>query len=78
MAGTSPAMTGGGSVRKLGHDGRREHADADGAEARGILKRRSTPAHPRGMHSIRINDQWRIVFRWTVAGPEEVEITDYH
>lgn len=32
----------------------------------------------RGMHSIRINDQWRIVFRWTVAGPEEVEITDYH
>ena len=32
----------------------------------------------RGMHSIRISDQWRIVFRWTVAGPEEVEITDYH
>jgi proteic killer suppression protein len=31
-----------------------------------------------GKHSIRINDQWRIVFRWTPAGPEEVEITDYH
>jgi proteic killer suppression protein len=31
-----------------------------------------------GMHSIRINDQWRIIFRWTAAGPEEVEITDYH
>ena len=31
-----------------------------------------------GKHSIRINDQWRIVFRWTGMGPEEVEITDYH
>lgn len=31
-----------------------------------------------GMHSIRINDQWRIVFRWTKSGPTEVEITDYH
>ncbi|MCK1712308.1 type II toxin-antitoxin system RelE/ParE family toxin [Bradyrhizobium sp. 143] len=31
-----------------------------------------------GKHSIRINDQWRIVFRWTAACPEDVEITDYH
>ena len=31
-----------------------------------------------GRHSMRINDQWRIVFRWTDAGPEEVEILDYH
>ena len=31
-----------------------------------------------GKHSIRINDQWRIVFRWTNAGPEDVEIVDYH
>jgi len=31
-----------------------------------------------GKHSIRINDQWRIVFRWTDAGPEDVEIIDYH
>lgn len=29
-------------------------------------------------HSIRVNDQWRIVFRWTGAGPEDVEIIDYH
>ena len=28
--------------------------------------------------SIRINDQWRVVFRWTDAGPEDVEIIDYH
>ncbi|OEX97376.1 plasmid maintenance system killer [Corynebacterium sp. BCW_4722] len=32
----------------------------------------------RGQHSIRIDDQWRICFRWTAAGPEEVEILDYH
>ena len=31
-----------------------------------------------GKHSIRINDQWRIVFRWTDASPEDVEIIDYH
>lgn len=30
-----------------------------------------------GQHSIRINDQWRICFRWAEA-PEEVEIVDYH
>ena len=29
-------------------------------------------------YSIRINRQWRICFRWTVAGPEDVEIVDYH
>ncbi|WP_084677362.1 type II toxin-antitoxin system RelE/ParE family toxin [Yaniella halotolerans] len=31
-----------------------------------------------GQHSIRINDQWRICFVWTPAGPGDVEITDYH
>lgn len=31
-----------------------------------------------GQHSIRINDQWRVCFRWTEAGPAEVEIVDYH
>lgn len=31
-----------------------------------------------GFHSIRINDQWRIIFRWTPEGPEEVRIDDYH
>jgi toxin HigB-1 len=29
-------------------------------------------------HSIRVNDQWRICFTWTPAGPANVEITDYH
>lgn len=31
-----------------------------------------------GQHSIRINDQWRICFVWTDAGPDDVEIVDYH
>ena len=31
-----------------------------------------------GQHSIRINDQWRVCFRWTATGPEDVEIVDYH
>lgn len=31
-----------------------------------------------GQHSIRVNDQWRICFRWTPAGPDAVEIVDYH
>lgn len=30
-----------------------------------------------GYHSIRINDQWRVVFKWK-TGPQEVRICDYH
>jgi len=32
----------------------------------------------KGQHSIRINDQWRICFRWQTDGPHDVEIVDYH
>jgi len=32
----------------------------------------------RGQHSIRINDQWRICFRWRDDGAWDVEIVDYH
>lgn len=32
----------------------------------------------RGQHSVRINDQWRICFRWTAQGATEIEIVDYH
>lgn len=32
----------------------------------------------RGQHSIRINDQWRICFRWSAGRAEDVEIVDYH
>jgi len=32
----------------------------------------------KGQHSIRINSQWRVCFRWTANGPVDVEIVDYH
>ncbi len=32
----------------------------------------------KGQHSIRINQQWRICFRWIEGGCEDVEICDYH
>ena len=31
-----------------------------------------------GQYSIRVNDQWRICFRWSAAGADDVEIVDYH
>lgn len=31
-----------------------------------------------GQHSIRVNDQWRICFRWIEGRAEDVEIVDYH
>ncbi len=31
-----------------------------------------------GQYSIRINDQWRVCFRWEEGGAEDVEIVDYH
>jgi toxin HigB-1 len=38
----------------------------------------SLAGNRRGQHSIRINDQWRVCFRWTPSGPEDVEVADYH
>jgi proteic killer suppression protein len=32
----------------------------------------------KGYFSIRVNDQWRIVFEWTVSGPSNVRVCDYH
>ncbi|HEX4124065.1 MAG TPA: type II toxin-antitoxin system RelE/ParE family toxin [Tepidisphaeraceae bacterium] len=31
-----------------------------------------------GQHSIRVNDQFRVCFRWTLVGAQDVEIVDYH
>lgn len=31
-----------------------------------------------GQHSIRVNDQWRICFRWKDGGADDVELVDYH
>ena len=35
-------------------------------------------ADRQGQHSIRVNDQWRICFRWLAGNAHEVEIVDYH
>lgn len=32
----------------------------------------------RGHHSVRVSGQWRVVFRWTDAGPVDVDVVDYH
>ena len=34
--------------------------------------------HRKGHHSIRVNDQWRIIFRWERDTAYDVELTDYH
>lgn len=55
-------------------------------QARDLRDLRAPPANRlealsgdrRGQHSIRINDQWHICFRWTKEGPENVEVVDYH
>jgi proteic killer suppression protein len=31
-----------------------------------------------GQHSVRVNDQFRLCFRWTARGPTDVELVDYH
>ncbi len=32
----------------------------------------------KGFYSIRINDQWRVIFKWSNGGPSEVKVLDYH
>ena len=53
---------------------------------RNLLDLRSPPGNRleglrgdlRGLHSIRVNDQWRIVFRWAAGQAHEVRLVDYH
>jgi len=40
--------------------------------------RRADRAGSRVGNSVRVNDQWRVCFVWTPAGPAGVEIVDYH
>jgi len=68
----------------LAKTARRKLVQLDSAGALGDLaippgnRLEALKGHLAGKHSIRINDQWRIVFRWTSSGPEDVEIVDYH
>ncbi len=32
----------------------------------------------KGLHSVRVNDQWRVVFRWENSGAYDVRLVDYH
>lgn len=41
-------------------------------------KLEALPGDLQGFHSIRLNDQWSIVFRWTPAAPMDVRICDNH
>ncbi len=41
-------------------------------------KLESLSGNRKGQYSIRINNQYRVCFRWSESGPFEVEVTDYH
>jgi plasmid maintenance system killer protein len=42
------------------------------------LSGRLVGAMRKGQYSIRVNDQFRLCFRWTTEGPTDIEIVDYH
>jgi proteic killer suppression protein len=54
--------------------------------ASGVLDLRSPPGNRlellkgdlKGFHSIRVNDQWRLVFRWEESNAHDVQLADYH
>ncbi len=62
--------------RKL--DGVNQSAALDDLRAPPGNRLESLAGNREGQHSIRINDQYRVCFRWTEKGAEEVEVVDYH
>ncbi len=70
-----------GSITKVAT---RKLAQLDAAETLGFLasppgnRLESLDGDRKGQHSIRVNDQWRVCFKWTSEGPQDVEIVDYH
>jgi len=70
--------------KKLQLVAQRKLAILDAAEALGDLRippgnrLEKLSGNRRGQHSIRINDQWRICFRWRGHDAHDVEIVDYH
>jgi proteic killer suppression protein len=63
-------------LRKLGHvDAAEQLEDLRVPPGNRLEKLKSDRA---GQHSIRVNDQWRICFRWKDGGAHDVEIVDYH
>lgn len=70
-----------GSIAKLAT---RKLAQLDAAETLAFLasppgnRLEALAGDRQGQHSIRINGQSRVCFRWTETGPEDIEIVDYH
>lgn len=62
--------------RKLDQLNQAEHLEDLRAPPKNRLEKLSKERA--GQHSIRINNQYRVCFTWTDAGPENVEIVDYH
>ncbi len=62
--------------RKLGYLDAAIHLDALGSPPGNRLEQLMDDRI--GQHSIRVNDQFRICFVWTAAGPKDVEFADYH
>ena len=75
-AGTCPSPLWSVAIRKLEQldsaDELRDLRSPPGNHLEVLRGRRS------GQHSVRINDQYRICFVWSDAGPQDVEIIDYH
>jgi plasmid maintenance system killer protein len=57
---------------------RRLHVHSDDLRPADAADRIALRGDLAGLHSIRVNDQWRVVFRWTSEGPEAVDVVDYH
>ena len=75
-AGRIPPDIRGGAVRKL--DLLNAAQEVDDLRAPPGNRLEALKGELSGKHSIRINDQWRIVFRWENGDAHEVEIVDYH
>ena len=63
-------------LRKLGHVDAAVRLDDLRSPPGNRLER--LKRHRNGQHSIRVNDQWRICFRWVGSDAYDVEIVDYH
>lgn len=62
--------------RKLGYLDAAAHLEALGSPPGNRLEALKDDRN--GQHAIRVNDQFRICFVWTAAGPTDVEFVDYH
>jgi toxin HigB-1 len=47
-------------------------------QERSLMKLHHLKGDRTGQHSIRVNKQWRICFKWNAGHASDVEITDYH